>query len=71
MDEMINAKDFALSVVSSKVFDGSPEEIAQQSLELYKVAFQIAVDHNMPLAEEHKRQNQQKTKAFLDDLSTF
>ena len=42
----INAQEFALAVGSSHRFEASNEEIAKQSLELYRTAFDTANTFN-------------------------
>ena len=66
MKDTINAHKFAKTVVSAHSFDGSIEEIATKSLELYKAAFYVVTKHNEPIIEKRKKESELNQRAFLD-----
>lgn len=64
MDETINADMFAKLVVSANSFEGSAEDIATKSLELYKAAYDKAIEHNAPIIEERDKQDAEALEAL-------
>ncbi|MGF3066614.1 hypothetical protein [Facklamia sp. P12950] len=66
MKDTINAHKFAKTVVSAHSFDGSIEEIATKSLELYKAAFDVVVKHNEPIIEKQIQESEDQQKAFRE-----
>lgn len=66
METMINAHEFALAVVSSKGFDGTVEEISALSLDLYKAAYDLAVEHNEPIKKRNDKRKQENAQALLN-----
>ena len=66
MNNTINSEAFALAVVTSKGFEGTADEIAKASLELYKAAYNASVQHNEPIIEEEKRIRDANNEAFLN-----
>ena len=66
METTIDSEAFALAVVKSKGFDGTADEIANASLQLYKAAFNASLQHNKPIVEEQRRNKDANNEAFLN-----
>lgn len=66
MDKSINAHEFAITVVSANPQNGTIQEIAEKSLELYKAAYDAAINHNEPIHQKQSEARKKNTKAFID-----
>jgi len=57
LDKTIDADEFAKLVVSANSFEGSAEDIATKSFELYKAAYNKASEHNSPIIEQSDKES--------------
>lgn len=69
MENIINAHEFAIAVVSSTPQSGTLQEIADKSLELYKLSYDSVVNHNKPIEQKELDETRKSNNAFLDAFS--
>lgn len=69
MESLIDAHEFAITVVSANSQNGTLQEIAEKSLELYKRSYDVAVNHNKPIEQKRSDEIRKNQDAFLDAFS--